>query len=452
MKNASKSITGAVFILCFAAGATAGTLEDAVAAAQKGDYATAHQMLRPLANKGDARAQFDLGQLYANGWGVRRDFDIAVGWYSKAAEQGLAIAQYNLGVAYANGDGVPQDDREAGKWYRLAADQGDAAAQLNLGIAYANGWGVPHDLTNAYMWTKSSMLRYVPTSAARFTASKSLKKISQDMTSVQIAEAQKLSSEWNPRTQPGTTSDRQIERQLLTTYEYYGELADASVWPVSAVGTVTVSLSFDQRKSCTGVVVAPKLVITVADCFFNNKQLVRPANVRFIAGLNRAVVAVAERIVVSKEFAPGPWDERIEFISELEFTPGSWDPEVVATNWAVVVLDKAVSINPISIQPVAPGEFLNLSKSGSVVQIGFGIPRKYLPSIVRDCRVSATSDDKTFIYRCLANWGYSGAPIIADINGTPSVIGIGSSLYKGWGLATSTIQFQKTVTELTHLD
>ena len=177
MKNASKSITGAVFILCFAAGGTAGSLEDAVAAAQKGDYATAHQMLRPLANKGDARAQFDLGQLYANGWGVRRDFDIAVGWYSKAAEQGLAIAQYNLGVAYANGDGVPQDDREAGKWYRLAADQGDAAAQLNLGIAYANGWGVPHDLTNAYMWTKSCMLRYVPTSAARFTASKSLKKI-----------------------------------------------------------------------------------------------------------------------------------------------------------------------------------------------------------------------------------------------------------------------------------
>jgi uncharacterized protein len=46
----------------------AGSLEDAVAATHKGDYAAAHEFLRPLADNGDIRAQFNLGQLYANGW------------------------------------------------------------------------------------------------------------------------------------------------------------------------------------------------------------------------------------------------------------------------------------------------------------------------------------------------------------------------------------------------
>src|SRR6188472_101488 len=65
----------AVIILMFSvvAPATAGPLEDAVAPTHKGDYAAAHEFLRPLADNGDIRAQFNLGQLYANGWGVRRD-------------------------------------------------------------------------------------------------------------------------------------------------------------------------------------------------------------------------------------------------------------------------------------------------------------------------------------------------------------------------------------------
>ena len=46
----------------------------------------------------------------------------------QAAEQGDAKAQFSLGFMYANGQGVPKDDAEAMKWYRLAADQGYAAA------------------------------------------------------------------------------------------------------------------------------------------------------------------------------------------------------------------------------------------------------------------------------------------------------------------------------------
>ena len=71
----------------------------------------------------------------------RRTHAEAIRWYRLSAEQGDASAQFNLGNMYANGEGVPQDDAEAVRWYRLAAEQGNAGAQLNLGNMYANGRG-----------------------------------------------------------------------------------------------------------------------------------------------------------------------------------------------------------------------------------------------------------------------------------------------------------------------
>jgi len=82
--------------------------------------------------------------------------------------------------------------------------------------------------------------------------------------------------------------------------------------------------------------------------------------------------------------------------------------------------------------------------------VGYGIERRYLPSVFRECRVSEGSDDRAFIFRCLTNQGYSGAPIIADIDGAPFVIGIGSggSKIERLGMACSARQFQKTIATL----
>ena len=63
----------------------------------------------------------------------------AVSWYRKAAQQGDAKAQSNLGVMYAKGEGVPEDDTQAVSWYRKAAQQGQAEAQHNLGVMYYLG-------------------------------------------------------------------------------------------------------------------------------------------------------------------------------------------------------------------------------------------------------------------------------------------------------------------------
>ena len=109
---------------------------------QRGDFATALQKWRPLAEQGDGRAQFNLGIMYDRGNGVAEDDKQAVYWYRKAAEQGESSAQSNLGIMYADGDGVAEAATQAVYWYRKAAEHGYAKAQYNLGYMYANSNGV----------------------------------------------------------------------------------------------------------------------------------------------------------------------------------------------------------------------------------------------------------------------------------------------------------------------
>jgi TPR repeat protein len=93
MRNLIKAaIAGVVVALGLAAPVAAGPLEDGLAAYSRGDYATAMQLWRPLADRGDADAQFDLGVLYQNGQGVPQDYAAALNWYRKAADQGNADA------------------------------------------------------------------------------------------------------------------------------------------------------------------------------------------------------------------------------------------------------------------------------------------------------------------------------------------------------------------------
>ena len=108
------------------------------------------------AEQGDADAQFNLGVMYEQGNGVKKDYTQAAKWYRKAAEQGHADAQFNLGSMYANGEGVKQDDTQAVEWFRKAAEQGHAYAQNNLGLMYAKGEGVKQDYTQAVEWYRKA--------------------------------------------------------------------------------------------------------------------------------------------------------------------------------------------------------------------------------------------------------------------------------------------------------
>ena len=112
--------------------------------------------LREKAEKGDARAQFTLGQTCAIGIGIPKNDTEAVKWYRKAADQGVSQAQFHLGESYRFGDGVPKDDGEAVKWYRKAADQGLSSAQFHLAESYRFGEGVEKDESESVRWCRKA--------------------------------------------------------------------------------------------------------------------------------------------------------------------------------------------------------------------------------------------------------------------------------------------------------
>ena len=113
-----------------------------------------YQIDLAAAQRGDAEAQYRLGEKYSCGQGVEEDDKLAVKWYRKAAEQGSAEAQKELGDMYRYGFGVEEDYKEAVKWYRKAAEQANRDAMLNLGLMYRDGLGVEKDPAESDKWFK----------------------------------------------------------------------------------------------------------------------------------------------------------------------------------------------------------------------------------------------------------------------------------------------------------
>jgi TPR repeat protein len=127
-----------------------------IAAYNRGDYATALEQLKPLAQLGNAEAQVYLGEMYYYGKGVAQDDTQAVYWYRQAAQQRHANGQYNLGWMYRKGKGVAQNDTQAVYWYRQAAKQGHAKGQTNLGFMYEKGKGVAQNDNQAIHWYRQA--------------------------------------------------------------------------------------------------------------------------------------------------------------------------------------------------------------------------------------------------------------------------------------------------------
>ena len=162
------------------------------------DYAQAVKWFRLAADQGDARAQANLGIMYANGQGVPQDYVQAVKWYRLAADRGDAKAQFNLGGMCASGHGVPQDYAQAAKWFRLAADQGNAGAQYRLGHMYDLGRGVPKDAVEAHKWFNLAA-GGASDADTRKRAAKARDAGAGKMSPAQVVEAQKRASAWQPK-------------------------------------------------------------------------------------------------------------------------------------------------------------------------------------------------------------------------------------------------------------
>ncbi len=104
-------------------------MQEAFTAMKDGDFEKAISEIKPLANSGDAEAQYYLGAMSSEGKGVTQSHSDSTIWFAKAAEQNHPVAQYNLANCYARGLGVEKNSEKALYWHKKSAENGFAYAQ-----------------------------------------------------------------------------------------------------------------------------------------------------------------------------------------------------------------------------------------------------------------------------------------------------------------------------------
>jgi uncharacterized protein len=116
--NFRHALGAAMLVLRFAAPAAAGPVEDGEAAYQSGDYVTALRLVRPLAEQGDARAQFNLGVFYYNGRGVPQDYVLSYMWFnlSAARDEPEAAERRNLVQQSMSPSQIAEAQKLAREW------------------------------------------------------------------------------------------------------------------------------------------------------------------------------------------------------------------------------------------------------------------------------------------------------------------------------------------------
>ena len=120
------------------------------------DYAGALRWFQKGADQGNPVAQFNIGWMYREGWGVTQDYAQALSWFQKAAAQGNVPAQDYIGKMYHDGIGVKQDYAAAMEWSLKAAAQGSIRARMRIAVMYMNGEGVQKDLATGLAWIQKA--------------------------------------------------------------------------------------------------------------------------------------------------------------------------------------------------------------------------------------------------------------------------------------------------------
>lgn len=138
--------------------AFASPLEEGQDAYERKFYETAYKLWRPLAEQGNADAEYNLALLYEKGHGVTQDDAEAGKWFRKAADHGNAMAEAHVGMMYANGWGVTRDIAEASKWYQRSAGKDCVDGLIGVGWLYERGLGVPKDYAEAFRLYVLAML------------------------------------------------------------------------------------------------------------------------------------------------------------------------------------------------------------------------------------------------------------------------------------------------------
>jgi len=180
-------------------------------------------------------------------------------------------------------------------------------------------------------------------------------------------------------------------------------------------------------------------VLTAAHCLLNGTELIGPGTIHFLAGMSQGTPAASsavERYIVAKDFVPTPKEQ--------------WKLERSPADWALIVLKDAMPARPVAVKALTQEQLRAAAHAGTVSEIGYGQERRYSPTGQRNCSADSDRDNRLLILQCLANFGYSGSPILADVDGTPAVIGILSAIVEERRLsfAASATQFETAVKDL----
>ena len=105
-------------------------LDEALQCSQKGSkkssWRSQYLMILKAAQMGLDEAQYQVGNCYILGYGVKKNAAMAEVWFRRAAKQGYSKAQEALGLMYQRGQGVNPDIVEAFKWFTLAVEAAEA--------------------------------------------------------------------------------------------------------------------------------------------------------------------------------------------------------------------------------------------------------------------------------------------------------------------------------------
>jgi curved DNA-binding protein CbpA/V8-like Glu-specific endopeptidase len=206
-------------------------------------------------------------------------------------------------------------------------------------------------------------------------------------------------------------------------------------WPWSSIGRINIAIG-TQRSICTGSLVGPRAVITAAHCLFDERmnQWIKPNVVHFVAGLSPGLRysghSAVSSYVVSPKFKTGLEDQLPEYRYSAQRKLLSPTVAMAKTDWAVLILENPLNLQPIPIQPTQEAELPGSDTEKEIVLPGYAADRRELLAISRGCGVKTDVQEMgqgSLAHTCDIAAGGSGSPILLLQHRNAAVIGIATA-------------------------